>query len=74
MNKSRVTGYRIRYSRYADMSKASTRVVKGYKCTYRTINKFRKRTRYYVRIQTYMVVKGKTYYSDWSRVRSVRVR
>ncbi len=53
MNRYRVTGYRIKYSRYANMSKAGTRSVKGYSRTARTIYKLRRGATYYVQIQTY---------------------
>ncbi|MGI6766091.1 MAG: C1 family peptidase [Lentihominibacter sp.] len=74
MNRYRVTGYRIKYSRYANMSKAGTRSVKGYSRTSKTIYKLKRGATYYVQIQTYMSVKGKTYYSNWSGVKKVRVR
>ena len=29
---------------------------------------------YYVRVQAYKEVNGKTYYSDWSKVKSVKIK
>lgn len=74
MNKYRINGYRIKYSRSANMSNAGTRNVKRYKRTSRNIYRCKRGTTYYVQIQTYMKVKGKTYYSDWSKVKTVKTR
>ena len=51
-----------------------TVTVKGYKKTAKKIKKLKARKRYYVRIRTYKVLKGKKYYSAWSRIRSVKTR
>lgn len=74
MDKARVDGYRIKYSRNANMSKAKISSVKKYSSTTKTIYKLKRGATYHVQIQTYMKVKGKTYYSNWSGVKKVRVR
>ena len=45
--------------------------VKSYKTTKKTIRNLKSNKKYYVRIRTYKVVKGKKYYSYWSKVKSI---
>lgn len=74
MSKSRITGYKIRYSRNSSMSNAKTITVKGYKNTSRKITKLAKNRNYYVQVRTYKVVNGSTFYSPWSVKKSVKTR
>ena len=39
-----------------------------------TVKKLSKGKKYYVRIRTYKTVNGKKIYSDWSAVKSVKVK
>lgn len=48
--------------------------IKSNKTTKTTIKKLKSNKRYYVKIRTYKVVKGKKYYSAWSKVNSIRVK
>jgi len=74
MPKNRITGYQIRYSLKSSMKSAKTIKVKGYKASSKKISKLKSRKKYYVQIRTYMKVGGKTYYSGWSKKRSVKTK
>lgn len=71
---SGVKGYQIQYSTGKKFAKATTIWVKKASTTKLTIKKLKKASRYYVRIRAYRVVKGKKYYSDWSRKKSVKTK
>ncbi|MCD8014259.1 MAG: CAP domain-containing protein [Lachnospiraceae bacterium] len=73
--KSGVTGYQIQYSTSKKFKKAVKTVnVKGAKKTKKVISKLKKGKTYYVRIHTYKVVNGKTYYSTWSAKKKVKIK
>ena len=74
MPKARITGYQIRYSLKSSMKKSKMVKVKGYKKTSKKIKKLKSKKKYYVQIRTYTVVKGKAYYSPWSKKKAVKVR
>ena len=72
MAKSRVNGYQIMLSTKKDFSKHTKTVkVKGYSIGSRKVTKLKPRTRYWVKIRTYMTVKGKTFFSKWSTPKSI---
>lgn len=61
------SGYQVRYSKYEDMSKYTTKTIgTKYKYTSKKITKLAANTTYYVKVRTYKYVSGKKYYSDWS--------
>lgn len=66
-----VNGYQLQYSRSNSFKHAVTKRIKGEKMLKYTIKKLKAVTRYYVRIRTYKVVSGKTYYSKWSSSRKI---
>ena len=74
MATSTITGYQIRYSTSSKMTSAKTKTVKGYKYTSKKITKLSAKKKYYVQIRTYKTVSGKTYYSSWSGVKSVKTK
>lgn len=74
MATSRITGYQIRYSTDASMEGAKAKTVKGYKKTSAKIKKLAKKKKYYVQIRTYMKADGKTCYSAWSSVKTVKTK
>ena len=39
-----------------------------------TVKKLSSKKKCYIRIRTYKTIKGKKYYSDWSKVKKVKVR
>lgn len=69
-----VKGYQLQYSRKKNFKKAKTITIKKAKKTKRTIRKLKRKKRYYVRIRTYKVVGGKTFYSAWSKKKSRKTK
>lgn len=73
--KKNVSGYQIQYSTSKKFDKAvKTKNVKGTKKTSLTISKLKAKKTYYVRIRTYKTVKGKKYYSEWSKAKKVKTK
>ncbi len=73
--KKNVSGYQIQYSTSKKFDKAvKTKTVKGTKKTSLTISKLKAKKTYYVRIRTYKTVKGKKYYSEWSKAKKVKTK
>ena len=68
------SGYQLQYSTSKNFKNAKKVNVKGAKKTGKTIKKLKKGTKYYVRIRTYKIVKGKTYYSSWSKAKTVKTK
>ena len=70
------TGYEIQYSTNKKFTKktTATKIVKKASATKLSIRKLKANKKYYVRIRTYKTVKGKKYYSGWSKNKSVAVR
>ena len=69
-----VTGYQIRYAKKSSMSGAKTITVKGAKNTSTTIKNLKAKTKYYVQVRTYSVVKNKKYYSAWSAKKNITLK
>ena len=69
-----VSGYQIQYGTKKNFKKAKTVKVKGAKKTSKVIKKLKSGKRYYVRIRSYRIVKGKKYVSAWSKRKTVKVR
>lgn len=67
-----VKGYQIQYSVSKKFKKAKKITIKNSKRTSRTIKKLKAKKKYYVRVRTYSVIKGKKYYSKWSKVKSTK--
>lgn len=67
-----VTGYEIRYSTSKKFGKKGTKTIKVKKAA-KTLGKLKKKT-YYVKVRAYKVVDGKTYISDWSSVKKIKIR
>ena len=65
-----VTGYQIQYG-----TKKNFKGAKSVKttATTKTVSKLAKK-KYYVRVRTYKVVDGKTYYSSWSGAKTVTIK
>jgi len=75
MSKSRISGYQIIYSTSKSFDKNSNTVkVKGYKATSKTIKKLKPGKKYYFKIRTYKVISGKYYYSNWSKIKSIKTK
>lgn len=66
-----VTGYQIQYGTKKNFKGA--KAVKT-KATTKYLTKLAKNKKYYVRVRTYKVVSGKTYYSSWSGAKTVTIK
>lgn len=65
------TGYEIAYSTDGKFLKKNTKIasVGKNKSTSKSVGKLKANRKYFVRIRTYKTVKGKKYYSGWSKVK-----
>ena len=73
-SKTWTTGYQVQYSTSKKFKKAKTYTAKSYKKTKATVKKLKKKKTYYVHMRTYKTVKGKKYYSGWSKVKKVKTK
>ena len=72
---NKITGYVIKYSTNKKMKKrVKTKVIKNPRTGLITINKLLSKRRYYVKIATYKLIKGKKYYSNYSKVKKVKTK
>jgi hypothetical protein len=71
---SKATGYEIQYATSSRFSSAKKVKVTSYKTTTKNISSLTKGKKYYVRVRSYKVVNGKTYYSVWSSAKSVTIK
>lgn len=69
-----ISGYQVRYSRSPGFKTYNTYRTTRKTGTYAKISRLRKNTRYYVKVRTFRKVKGKYYYSTWSKIKSVKTR
>ena len=70
---SQVDGYQLQYGTGKNFTGCKTVTLKSNQCTGSVRTGLKKNATYYVRIRTYKRVSGKTYYSDWSKVKSFKV-
>ena len=70
------TGYQVQYSTSKKFTGKTTKIktVAKNKTTKLTVSKLKGKKKYYIRIRTYKTVKGKKYYSSWSKVRTVTTK
>lgn len=68
---SSVSGYQIQYA--TNKSYKSAKAVNT-KATTKYLTKLTKNKKYYVRVRTYKVISGKTYYSSWSGSKTVTIK
>ena len=71
---SGVTGYSVQYSTSSKFSGAKTVTVKGSSKNSTTLKNLKSKKYCYVRVRTYKKVNGKTYYSNWSAAKNVKVK
>jgi hypothetical protein len=67
-------GYQIRYAANEKFKSAKSVKIKGSKKTTKTIKVKKSGKKYYFEIRTYKKVNKKTYYSSWSKVKTVRTK
>lgn len=68
------SGYQIQYANNKKMKKAVTKTVKKSKTVKYQAKKLKAKKKYYVRVRAYKTVKGKKYYSGWSKIKSVTTK
>ena len=71
--KSGITGYQLQYSTSKKFKKAKALNLKSTTVS-KTVKKLKSQKKYYVRIRTYKTVGEKTFYSGWSKVKSIKVK
>ena len=72
---SGVTGYEVQYALNSKFTKSKKTVkITGASTTSKKITKLSAKKKYYVRIRAYKTVGGKTYYSEWSRSKTVTTK
>lgn len=71
---SNITGYQLQYSKSKSFKKAKYKTIKKKSISKKTVKKLKAKKTYYVRIRTYKTVKGKKYYSKWSKPKSVKTK
>ena len=67
------SGYHIKYADNSSMANAKEVFVKGNSTVTKTLTGLKNGKTYYVKIQTYRTVSGKTYWSSWSDAKSIKV-
>lgn len=71
---AQTAGYQIQYGLKKNFKGAKTAVVRKNKTTAKEIAKLKAKKKYYVRVRTYQKAGGKTYYSSWSKAKSVKIK
>lgn len=66
-----VSGYQVRYSTASSMKKANT---KSTKATKLKVSGLKSKKKYYVQLRSYRKLSGKTYYSAWTKAKTVKTR
>lgn len=73
--KKNADGYEVCYSTDKKFKKnAVTKRIKNNKTTKLTVKKLKAKKKYYVRVRTYKVVKGKKRVSAWSGIKTVKTK
>ena len=67
------SGYHIMYADNSSMTGAKEVMVKGNSTFTKTLTGLKNGKTYYIKIQTYRTVSGKTFWSSWSQAKSIRV-
>lgn len=71
---AQTAGYQIQYGLKKNFKGAKTAVVRKNKTTSKEITKLKANKKYHVRVRTYQKAGGKTYYSPWSKAKSVKIK
>jgi uncharacterized protein YdeI (BOF family) len=75
MSSSRITGYQLQYATNKKFTTGKETVtIKKYSVTSKKIQQLKKNKKYYVRIRTYKKVDNKKYYSEWSKIKTVKTK
>ena len=74
LSKSDCDGYRVRYSLKKNMSGAKkANISTKYNVVSKKITKLKPKKTYYVQVRTIKNINGKNYYSDWSKIKKIRI-
>lgn len=73
-NKTQTTGYQIQYSTSATFKGAKMETVSKNVTTNKSVSKLKAKKKYYVRIRTYKKIGSASYYSSWSKVKTVTTK
>lgn len=70
------SGYQVQYSTSKKFAKRATvtKTVKKKSVSKLAVRKLKAKKKYYVRIRTYRIARGRKYYSDWSKKRSIKTK
>lgn len=72
---SQASGYQIQYATNSKFTKGKKTVtIKSYKSTSKTVKKLKAKKKYYVKVRTYKKVGNVTYYSGWSKYKTVKTK
>ena len=75
MSKKRIDGYEIQIAKDKSFTKGKKTIkCNGYKKTAKKISKLSSKKTYYVHVRTFMKVNNKKHYSNWSKVRKVKIK
>ena len=69
-----VTGYQVVYSLKSNFASSVKKLVKGASKSSLAVKGLKAGKTYYFRMRTYRTVNGKTYWSDWSKTKSVKAK
>ena len=69
-----ITGYEVQYSTKKSFASAKKAVIIKPATVKTTITGLKAKQTYYVRIRTYKTVKGKKYYSNWSKAKFAKTK
>ena len=73
--RANITGYQIQVATDKKFKKnAKTVVVKKQKTTTATIKKLKSKKKYYFKVRCSKTVKGHTYYSAYSKIKSIKIK
>lgn len=69
-----ITGYKLQYSRKKNFKKAKTITIRGSYSDSKRIKKLKRKKKYYVRMRTYKIIEGETFFSAWSKVKKKKTK
>ena len=69
-----VNGYQLQYSRKKSMKGAKLVTIKKATTVSKKIKKLKKKKKYYLRIRTFILIKGKKLYSPWSAIKAKKTK
>ena len=72
--RAEATGYQVQYALKSSFSGAKSVKVKGASATSVTLKSLMADKKYYIRVRVYTTVGKKTYYSAWSKAKSVKAK